>query len=554
MMYQGRCIPSNPEACSSSSGGSAQVWASFDNIADVNSCTPPSIFRSEYSTKRANSVERKTWPPSEEEEGARKVHTTDGTKFALTGSEVDRVDVHAARELKDSQLREIHNWIAYLKTSDDAAILSSRPQEDAGAGYIRCPFCPLYRFSVNGRMRLYWKDYLLRHLAMKHERQSKKQPSVKNPRRQQVRVRVGGKRHGLASHTCSGFKQLQVLRCLFNADRLIRKCSDTYLEESATVMRTHLGKIRGDVDKATIKVLARNEVRFESRADPGRNLLRVGNVSVTKGFAELVFSEFLLSSLRMKTTRHRLVVHFLRAGCRIAELLPVEADFWVVLLEKILYSTAIRQRVGALIDECWRHGEFAHVSMDGLFRVTRRLRGQADYRQSKTQRDAAPINDAGALRRVLSLRGRTGAVVMLCAAKDESGEEFAKQLFEHVPANCLDQVRTLAVDRASPLLFLLLRRTVMPNLSFVALDPVHLCIMFEHAHGRKKVTKAAPYLHRIQAKLNRHFEGRPPFLATTTRPVIFSQKVVRMRQALKTASMRQLTAKTRLAALDASLP
>ena len=177
-----------------------------------------------------------------------------------------------------------------------------------------------------------------------------------------VRVRVGGKRHGLASHTCSGFKQLQVLLCLFKADRLIRKCSDTYLEESATVMRSHLGKIRGDVDKATIKVLERNEVRFQSRADPGRNLLRVGNVSVTKGFAELVFSEFLLSGLRMKTTRHRLVVHFLRAGCRIAELLPVEADFWVVLLEKILYSTAIRQRVRALIDECWRHGEFAHVS------------------------------------------------------------------------------------------------------------------------------------------------------------------------------------------------
>ena len=71
--------------------------------------------------------------------------------------------------------------------------------------------------------------------------------------------------------------------------------------------------------------------------------------------------------------------------------------------------------------------------MDGLFRVTRNLRGQADYRQSKTHRDAAPINDGGALRRVLTLRGRTGAVLMLCASEDESGEEFAKLLFEHVP-------------------------------------------------------------------------------------------------------------------------
>ena len=78
--------------------------------------------------------------------------------------------------------------------------------------------------------------------------------------------------------------------------------------------------------------------------------------------------------------------------------------------------------------------------------------------------------------------------------------------------------------------------------------------MFEHAHGRKQVTKAGPFLHRIQARLNRHFEERPPFLATTTRPVIFSQRVVRMRQTLKTGSMRLVTAKTRLATLDAFLP
>ena len=79
-----------------------------------------------------------------------------------------------------------------------------------------------------------------------------------------------------------------------------------------------------------------------AKSSPDGLFLQINRIYCTKGFAELFFSEFLMNHLRISTTRSRLVVHFLRCGCKIAEMLPDNASFFYdQLAEKIIFSKGI---------------------------------------------------------------------------------------------------------------------------------------------------------------------------------------------------------------------
>ena len=169
---------------------------------------------------------------------------------------------------------------------------------------------------------------------------------------------------------------------------MLRRCTDDYLETSARVLRAPLPNYTGMVDRATTKLLTRTSVQFIARGGIETcsmdTDLHIGTVCVTKGFAELFFSEYLLCEQRIEKTRHRLVVHYLRCGCAYAELVPTpQSLFWLELVERILFSSAIQARMTSLLLECVSHEEFSTVSMDGLFKATQRIIGQADYRAPK---------------------------------------------------------------------------------------------------------------------------------------------------------------------------
>ena len=83
--------------------------------------------------------------------------------------------------------------------------------------------------------------------------------------------------------------------------------------------------------------------------------------------------------------------------------------------------------------KCCENEEFTHVSMDATIRIARRIKGQADYRHSKAVREAAVFGDDVALRRVLTVRGRTGAVVGLICVRDESGPVTRDALASNLP-------------------------------------------------------------------------------------------------------------------------
>ena len=362
-----------------------------------------------------------------------------GQSFALVGVNVDQVDVQAIADLQASQQREVQYMKLHVASASLADVQELGHPGDADLGVIRCPMCPYYKLTVCSQsMQKKWKKCLLQHLHS-HHRISRCQPQMRLLHKTKARQHklVGGKSRGFANLTAVGFKQFSVLRVLFNGDRMLRKCSDNYLVESARILREPLPTYSGHVDRATVKMLTRTGVKFVSASEETTpEIIKIGTVFVTKGFVELYFSEYLLNDLRIEKTRHRLVVHFLRCGCRYAELMPTkQSTFWIHLMERIIFSTGMQNRKQALILECADHDEFSTVSMDGLLRPAMRVMGQADYRASTERRNAAPIADDTAMRRLITVRGRTGAVLMVKPCLDESAPNINRVLENNV--HCL---------------------------------------------------------------------------------------------------------------------
>ena len=104
-----------------------------------------------------------------------------------------------------------------------------------------------------------------------------------------------------------------------------------------------------------------------------------------------------------------------------------------------------------------------------------KVMGQAPYRASKKTRDEAPFGDAVALRRLLTIRGRTGAVLMMHPLQSESSEQIVAAMQQNFIAEQLHSVRYVGTDSPSEKLFTQLRN-ICPNLRALMLDPIHLAI------------------------------------------------------------------------------
>ena len=76
------------------------------------------------------------------------------------------------------------------------------------------------------------------------------------------------------------------------------------------------------------------------------------------------------------------------------------------------------------------------------------------------------------------MRGRTGAVLGMIAISSEKAPEICLALSEVLPAQGLAQVECVASDSASLKLHAELK-SIMPNLQYLMLDPIHLSIVYE---------------------------------------------------------------------------
>ena len=116
-----------------------------------------------------------------------------------------------------------------------------------------------------------------------------------------------------------------------------------------------------------------------------------------------------------------------------------------------------------------------------------------------------PFHGADAFARVISIKGRTGAVVGLLPASGE-GPEIATCITTALPPQALHQVKHVAVDAPSAMLVEELRKD-LPSLQ--ALDATHIAMRYEESSASRK-TQGSMLLRSFCIS----FEGHDPRLGS----------------------------------------
>ena len=189
------------------------------------------------------------------------------------------------------------------------------------------------------------------------------------------------------------------------------------------------------------------------------------------------------------------------AGSRLTNLLPGHSKSWWPIVEDVFSSRACQKLSEQLLHECTSHGEFTYLSVDGTVKCTMPLLGQArPGGKSRCVKEPLFISPGEAIHTVVTVRGRSGAVVGFWPLLSEKAENLQDAFLRNLPQTALVQVECLATDAPSPHLFSVLRET-MPHLQALCLDPVHLAIKYEYGTGRRR-TKGSSALRMLLSKFN----------------------------------------------------
>ena len=129
--------------------------------------------------------------------------------------------------------------------------------------------------------------------------------------------------------------------------------------------------------------------------------------------------------------------------------------------------------------------EYTAISLDGTLKICMRVKGQEQANRSSQVRNSAPFGDDVAHRRVLTVRGRTGAVLAMSPVPSEESDVIAAVLAASLSPEARAQVQYVATDAPSRKLCSELQ-DVCPSLKGLTLDPVHLAIKYEYASANKR--------------------------------------------------------------------
>eukprot|EP00435_Cladocopium_sp_Y103_P008302 s3962_g2.t1 len=384
--------------------------------------------------------------------------------------------------LKDSLAEEVASFLQEVSNDDIRKI-------DA---MFRCPFCPFRAFKRLPQLR--------DHVAVHHCHRKQ--------------------------YVCSGTKQLRIILALYDADCMLRQKELEYLHRSACLLRQQvwpeLSAARTSIDKEIRLLLTSSGPKYCNKAAIGTDIIarRVLNLYYDRGFAEVLYRELLIHHSNVKSVWPRLFVISKEQGNPLANLYPTHTRHWWPIVEDVFMSSAVQSLRSNLLLTLERNEEYACVSADATLKVCMALKGQASYREKADVRNSACFGDAEALRRLLTVRGRTGAVLGLVPIVSEKDEFIANALKGALSQNALCQIQFISTDCPTSKLFQTLK-TICPNLKCLCLDPIHLAIVYEYAQWRKrtqgskclrtllrKVTAIDP--NKTDAAWGPFFEGRNP--------------------------------------------
>ena len=291
---------------------------------------------------------------------------------------------------------------------------------------------------------------------------------------------------------------------LYDNDTIHPQKTGSYLSRSAQVL--DVAKLAGCVaDRSVRLLLDKSGPRYVPKGlrPSGESYRCVGYTYYTRAFANTLISNSMYVNGRLKPLRDL----FIRA-CRehdgeLWSLIPRNINVWFKLCEDIFFSPMMRALERSFLKECYENEEFMYLAVDATVRVAFNIKGQASYRAPKDEKAHAAIADSESLRRVFAARGRTGAVICMDLVRTEDASDVAKVLQSSVPAEYRRQTTVLATDNPSGKLWTELL-TILPCLSFLLLDPIHLVIVYRQCFGGKNTSGSTVLrlinLHNVQSK------------------------------------------------------
>ena len=347
--------------------------------------------------------------------------------------------------------------------------------ERLGAGRSRkevaCPLCPFRSFAR--------KVALLHHLREHH-----------SDRRQFV---------------CSGTKQLRVVAALFDDDCLSgRTAQNRLLQRSAEILRQSvkppLCRRKNHIDKHIRLCLEGDGPHYRAYEavvdDPSYR--RARNLFYNMDFAVALRADVLIHGTKIKSLIPHMHRRCAERGNHLASMLPTDVRHWWPIVEDIFNSPPVVALEKHMFHQLVLHEELDYVSVDATLRVTMSIMGQRPPRRAERGARISVWTGPDEIRRVVTVRGRTGAVLALWPAPGEGAAVLTELFRTNLCPDVLAKIRFVAHDDPSAVLHRSLRE-IMPNLLMLCLDTVHLPMVYEYGFWRTR-TAGSALLRRIMGK------------------------------------------------------
>ncbi|CAE7674583.1 unnamed protein product [Symbiodinium sp. CCMP2592] len=395
-------------------------------------------------------------------------------------------------------------------------------------GRRRCPPCPFRSFF---QLRL-----LRTHIAKHHTRKDQ--------------------------YVCSGTKQIKIILALYDHAASSQTTSSNMLQESAGILRSmiqpSLSFTQNHIDKQIRLIFDATGPQYVNVTSLGQSVQvrRVRNLYYTRSFADLLLREMVLNHAQVRTVSTGCHMFAFESNNKLASLLPRRSQHWMPMLEDIATSPAFLGKMESMSNVLMQQYEWHHISMDATLKLCMKLMGQASYRSPKAVRDEAPFGDDVAWRRLLTVRGRTGAVLLMHPLQNESSEQLVEALSQNFSTEQLQAVVHIGTDSPSEKLFGQLQ-SICPCMKSLILDPIHLAVVYEYGFWNKK-SPGSKQLRRILKKctavdddLGRDYWG--PFYDGRN-PNPSNEAEIKYRDMISNSSMTPSESKNILDKLDMQVP
>ena len=178
------------------------------------------------------------------------------------------------------------------------------------------------------------------------------------------------------------------------------------------------------VDTYLTMVLTSAGPRFVSPRDLGSTIIvrRVGNLYYDRSFAQLFAKELILSQGRLQPALIRCIVHAEEGGNLATSIMPLHGkSMWCVAAD-IFGSPHMQGRMAGLLTSLHNRGELQCIALDGHVKVCLAIMGQLRPSEAAKRPSSAAYPDRNHMRKILTVRGISGAVLALWPILEEEAE------------------------------------------------------------------------------------------------------------------------------------